>query len=82
MTAEAAIEAAPPKRDPSDWFGQPRGLTVLFLADMWEQFSFFGMRAMLIYYMMKQLLLPQVNIRARNLRLLQRLACRSSSGRS
>lgn len=59
MTHEATIEAAPPKNAPSDWFGQPRGLTVLFLADMWEQFSFFGMRALLIYYMMKQLLLPQ-----------------------
>jgi POT family proton-dependent oligopeptide transporter len=59
MTSEVALEAAPARRDPSDWFGQPRGLTVLFLADMWEQFSFFGMRAMLIYYMMKQLLLPQ-----------------------
>src|SRR5204862_3887229 len=43
----------------SDWFGQPRGLTVLFLTDMWEQFSFFGMRALLVYYMMKQLLLGQ-----------------------
>src|SRR6185369_2439465 len=30
-----------------------------FLTDMWEQFSFFGMRALLIYYMMKQLLLAQ-----------------------
>jgi POT family proton-dependent oligopeptide transporter len=43
----------------SDWFGQPRGLTVLFLTDMWEQFSFYGMRALLVYYMMKQLLLGQ-----------------------
>jgi POT family proton-dependent oligopeptide transporter len=59
MTPEAAMPAAPAKSAPSDWFGQPRGLTVLFLADMWEQFSFFGMRALLIYYMMKQLLLTQ-----------------------
>jgi proton-dependent oligopeptide transporter, POT family len=43
----------------SDWFGQPRGLTILFLTDMWEQFSFFGMRALLVYYMMKQLMLGQ-----------------------
>ena len=53
------MAAAPAKSAPSDWYGPPRGLTELFLADMWEQFSFFGMRAMLIYYMMKQLLLPQ-----------------------
>ncbi|WP_037493202.1 peptide MFS transporter [Sphingomonas sp. PAMC 26605] len=43
------------------WFGQPRGLTVLFLTNMWEQFSYYGMRALLVYYMTKQLLLPQGN---------------------
>ena len=37
------------------WFGQPRGLTVLFLTNMWEQFSYYGMRALLIYYMTKAL---------------------------
>ena len=42
-----------------DWFGQPRGLTVLFLTNMWEQFSYYGMRALLVYYMTKQLLLAQ-----------------------
>jgi POT family proton-dependent oligopeptide transporter len=37
------------------WFGQPKGLTVLFLTEMWEKFSFFGMRALQVYYMTKQL---------------------------
>jgi len=41
------------------WFGHPRGLTVLFLTNMWEQFSYYGMRALLVYYMTKQLLLAQ-----------------------
>ena len=41
------------------WFGQPRGLTVLFLTNMWEQFSYYGMRALLVYYMTKQLLFAQ-----------------------
>ncbi|WP_309662431.1 peptide MFS transporter [Sphingomonas sp.] len=41
------------------WFGQPRGLTVLFLTNMWEQFSYYGMRALLVYYMTKQLLISQ-----------------------
>lgn len=41
------------------WFGQPRGLTVLFLTNMWEQFSYYGMRAILVYYMTKELLLTQ-----------------------
>ena len=41
------------------WFGQPRGLTILFLTNMWEQFSYFGMRALLMYYMTKELLIGQ-----------------------
>ena len=41
------------------WFGQPRGLTILFLTNMWEQFSYFGMRALLVYYMTRELLLSQ-----------------------
>jgi proton-dependent oligopeptide transporter, POT family len=41
------------------WFGQPRGLTILFLTEMWSQFSYFGMRALLVYYMTKQLLIGQ-----------------------
>ncbi|MBA2920166.1 MFS transporter [Sphingomonas sp. MAH-20] len=41
------------------WFGQPPGLTILFLTNMWEQFSYFGMRALLVYYMTKQLMIGQ-----------------------
>jgi POT family proton-dependent oligopeptide transporter len=42
-------------RDADSWFGQPKGLTILFLTEMWEKFSFFGMRALQIYYMTKAL---------------------------
>jgi POT family proton-dependent oligopeptide transporter len=45
-------------RQPS-WFGQPRGLTILFLTEMWEIFSYYGMRSLLVYYMTKQLLIGQ-----------------------
>ena len=45
--------------EPRAWFGQPRGLTVLFLTNMWEQFSYYGMRALLVFYMTKQLLIEQ-----------------------
>ena len=45
--------------DERTWFGHPRGLTVLFLTNMWEQFSYYGMRALLVYYMTKQLLFSQ-----------------------
>lgn len=41
------------------WFGHPRGLTILFLTNMWEQFSYYGMRSLLVYFMTKQLLLGQ-----------------------
>ena len=41
------------------WFGQPRGLTILFLTNMWEQFSYYGMRALLVYYMTIELLIEQ-----------------------
>ncbi|MBW4332155.1 peptide MFS transporter [Stakelama sp. CBK3Z-3] len=35
----------------STLFGHPRGLTVLFLTQMWAEFSYFGLQAMLVYYM-------------------------------
>ncbi len=40
-------------------FGHPKGLYVLFLTEMWETFSFSGMRALLIFYMTKHLLFDQ-----------------------
>ncbi|MEO1476006.1 MAG: peptide MFS transporter [Pseudomonadota bacterium] len=33
------------------FFGHPRGLFVLFFAEMWERFSYYGMRALLIFYL-------------------------------
>jgi POT family proton-dependent oligopeptide transporter len=36
-------------------FGHPPGLTVLFLTQMWAEFSFFGLQALLVYYMTKHL---------------------------
>src|SRR5262247_1849449 len=32
-------------------FGQPRGLATLFLTEMWERFTYYGMRALLILFM-------------------------------
>lgn len=34
-------------------FGHPKGLFVLFLAEMWERFSYYGMRALLIFYLVQ-----------------------------
>ncbi len=34
-------------------FGHPAGLFTLFFAEMWERFSYYGMRALLVFYMIK-----------------------------
>ena len=39
----------------SAWFGHPRGLSTLFFTEMWERFSYYGMRGFLILYMVKAL---------------------------
>ncbi len=41
------------------WFGHPKGLYVLFFVEMWERFCYYGMRSILIYYMIKQLMFAQ-----------------------
>ena len=33
------------------WFGHPRGLATCFFTEMWERFSFYGLRGLLILYM-------------------------------
>src|SRR4029453_11301253 len=33
------------------WFGHPRGLSTLFFTEMWERFSFYGLRAILVLFM-------------------------------
>lgn len=38
------------------WFGHPRGLFVLFFAEMWERFSYYGMRGLLVFYLTKHFL--------------------------
>ncbi len=39
-----------------DLFGHPRALSFLFATEMWERFSYYGMRALLVLYMVKYLL--------------------------
>lgn len=50
----SSIDSTPEKT----WFGHHRGLTVLFGTEMWERFSYYGMRALLVLYLTKYLLLP------------------------
>src|SRR2546430_13997442 len=48
QVADATAAAAAPART---IFGQPRGLVTLFMTEMWERFTFYGMRAVLILFM-------------------------------
>jgi POT family proton-dependent oligopeptide transporter len=48
--------------DPSaekTWMGHPRQLARLFSIEMWERFGFYGMRALLVLYLVKHFLLEQ-----------------------
>jgi POT family proton-dependent oligopeptide transporter len=44
----ASLAAA---RADKSFFGHPRGLATLFFTEMWERFSYYGMRAILIFYL-------------------------------
>jgi proton-dependent oligopeptide transporter, POT family len=57
MTTASADHARDMAR-PRDLFGHPRGLSFLFATEMWERFSYYGMKALLVLYMVKYLLLP------------------------
>eukprot|EP01037_Dinobryon_pediforme_P022973 gene22973-24295_t len=50
------LERPAPPIDAKQVFGHPRGLFVLFFAEMWERFSYYGMRAILIFYLTKHFL--------------------------
>lgn len=42
----------------TDVLGHPRGLAYLTFAELWERFSYYGMQALLVLYMVQQLLRP------------------------
>ncbi|PIR18114.1 MAG: MFS transporter [Deltaproteobacteria bacterium CG11_big_fil_rev_8_21_14_0_20_49_13] len=53
------MATAPSVAHHGEWFGHPKGLYILFFSEMWERFCYYGMRCILIYYMMKQLMFAQ-----------------------
>ena len=66
MTTSSRLGDAGPLADPltdhprpadmhGGFFGHPRGLSTLFFTEMWERFSYYGMRAFLILYMVHAL---------------------------
>jgi len=44
-------ESKGPSGHDQRFFGHPRGLATLFFTEMWERFSYYGMRALLILFM-------------------------------
>jgi len=51
QTAKTPAELVAPDKHPT-------GLYILFTTEMWERFAYYGMRALLVYYMIKALFIP------------------------
>lgn len=55
ITADTAVDTRN-EYQKKTLFGHPAGLFVLFFTEMWERFSYYGMRALLVLYMTKHLI--------------------------
>jgi proton-dependent oligopeptide transporter, POT family len=55
----ATVAASPQSQD--EFLGHPKGLYVCFLTEMWERFSFYGMKALLLLYLVKYHLFTDSN---------------------
>lgn len=55
MTSFAPVDKPPIV--PRTLLGHPRGLFLLFFTELWERFSYYGMRAILVFYLTKHFLL-------------------------
>ena len=51
ITKQDIVQSVPQK----GFFGHPKGLLSLFFTEFWERFSYYGMRAILLYYMYYEL---------------------------
>ena len=54
-TAPFAASASQASPDDRGFFGHPAGLSTLFFTEMWERFSYYGMRAILLLFMVAPL---------------------------
>lgn len=50
MSTDPSLGTAPYVTD-TRFFGHPRGLSTLFFTEMWERFSFYGLRPLLVLFM-------------------------------
>ena len=55
MSASVEARTATARADSHGFLGHPKGLSTLFFTEMWERFSYYGMRALLTLYMTKSL---------------------------
>jgi proton-dependent oligopeptide transporter, POT family len=51
LPAEPVLVPTAPIEHDTRFFGHPRGLATLFFTEMWERYSFYGTRALLMLYM-------------------------------
>src|SRR3954468_16005099 len=58
MATAAAPSGGFEAPDDRTFLGHPRGLAYLAFTEAWERFSYYGMSALLVLYMVNQLLLP------------------------
>ncbi len=56
IMSDAVVSGRSGSGDQKDFFGHPRGLAVCFMTEMWERFSYYGMRALLIFYLTQHFL--------------------------
>lgn len=54
--AETQAKAPTGGTQDTSFFGHPKGLAVLFLTEMWERFSYYGMRGLLVLYLTQHFL--------------------------
>src|SRR5512132_1658958 len=54
----STVEVASKSAGNATFLGHPRGLFFLAFTEAWERFSFYGMTALVVLYMVNQLLLP------------------------
>jgi proton-dependent oligopeptide transporter, POT family len=63
VTEATAVREPPPlpgSTAQAEFLGHPRGLSFLFATEMWERFSYYGMRALLVLYLVKHVLTPDI----------------------
>ena len=57
-TAMAPVGTPLPGSDDRAFLGHPKGLAYLAFTEAWERFSYYGMTALVVLYMVQELLLP------------------------